>query len=185
MLAELTRVASAWPLAVSLAAAVAAHGLLAGRRRTALNEALHELRRPLQALVLATPPAAARTGSGGDLPLQAELALKRLDREINGGPEVAVRAPVAIAERLQAALERWRGRAQLAGARLDLKSELGGAMVSLDRVGFDQALDNLIINAIEHGGERIAVAAELDAEVLRVTVKDSGRAGPRRPPRPA
>lgn len=183
MLAELTHVGSLWPLAATLAAAAGTHGLLAGRRRTALNEALHELRRPLQALALSTPAESA-IRSAGDLSLQTALALRRLDREINGGPDVAVRGPVAIAERLQAALDRWRRKAELAGASLDLRSELGAAIVSVDRVGFDQALDNLISNAIEHGGARIDVAAELDSEVLRITVMDSGRAGgpaPRRP----
>src|SRR4249919_2186392 len=49
---ELAEVVAAWPLGATLAAAVAVHGLQVGRRRSALNEALHELRRPLQALAL-------------------------------------------------------------------------------------------------------------------------------------
>lgn len=185
MLAELTRIDSIWPLALSLAGAVTARGLVVGRRRTALNEALHELRRPLQALVLSAPPTKAATGAGSDLPLQAALALKRLDREINGGPEVAIRSPVVVAELLEAALRRWRRRAVLAGASLDLKAELGGVVASVDQAGFSQALDNLIINAIEHGGARIVVGAALDSGVLRVGVTDSGRPGqpsPRRRP---
>ncbi len=47
-----------------MAATVAAQGLRAGRRRTALNEALHELRRPLQAVALASGPGVA--AAGGD-----------------------------------------------------------------------------------------------------------------------
>jgi signal transduction histidine kinase len=177
MLAELTRIDSVWPLALSLAGAVTARGLVVGRRRNALNEALHELRRPLQALVLAVPPTQTAAGTGSDLPLQAALALKRLDREINGGPEVAVRSPVVVAELLEASLRRWRQRANLAGASLDLKAGLGGVIASVDQAGFSQALDNLIINAIEHGGARIVVGAELDSGVLRVGVSDSGRSG--------
>ena len=44
---ELAQLVAAWPLGVSLAAAAVAQGIHAGRRRSALNEALHELRRPL------------------------------------------------------------------------------------------------------------------------------------------
>lgn len=56
-----------WPVAASLAVAVVAQGLRAGRHRTALNEALHELRRPLQAIALAAgPPGAAPGGVEGD-----------------------------------------------------------------------------------------------------------------------
>lgn len=62
-----------------------------GHKR-ALNRALHELRRPLQALVLleegsgrlaATPPAASRRG----LLELAVSALRDLDGTINGGPK--------------------------------------------------------------------------------------------------
>ncbi|MGC1852531.1 MAG: hypothetical protein WA687_08850, partial [Solirubrobacterales bacterium] len=59
---ELVEIVVSWPVAATMAAVVAAQGLRAGRRRSALNEALHELRRPLQAIALvgarspASPP---------------------------------------------------------------------------------------------------------------------------------
>ena len=66
--------------------AVTAQGLRAGRRRSALNEALHELRRPLQAIALAVlgPRVGAPPVSRARCELAA-AALERLDREINGG----------------------------------------------------------------------------------------------------
>jgi signal transduction histidine kinase len=175
MLAELTRIEAGWPLAVSLAVAVAAQGLVAGRRRTVLNEALHELRRPLQALVLRTGPSGAE---GAGLPEQAALALERLDREINGGAAAERRQLVEVAALLDEAVRRWQGRAALAGCTLRLRDHCAAATVSGDRGAVAQALDNLIVNAIEHGGSRVIVGAELDAPCIRLVVADSGLAVP-------
>src|SRR6185369_16775982 len=50
----------AWPLALSFATVVAAERVRARRRRELLNRSLHELRRPLQALVLQARNAVAR-----------------------------------------------------------------------------------------------------------------------------
>ncbi|HSS32338.1 MAG TPA: ATP-binding protein [Solirubrobacterales bacterium] len=176
MLAELTRVAAGWPLVVSLAAALVAQGLLAGRRRMSLNEALHELRRPLQALVLVAPTSAAGKREA-DLPLQAARALERLDREINGGGTPARRDPVAIGPLLEAAVRRWQGPAVAAGATLR-REGCAEATLSGDPDGLSRALDNLIVNAIEHGGPLVSVGAELAPPVLSLTVADSGQVAP-------
>jgi signal transduction histidine kinase len=182
MLAELTRIEAGWPLAVSLAAAVAAQGLLAGRRRTALNEALHELRRPLQALVLSVGPGEAK---GADLSQQTALALERLDREINGGAAAERCELIGLVALLDAAVRRWQEKASLAGGSLRLREDCAEVTVSGDRGAIAQALDNLIVNAIEHGGPRVLVAVELAAPVVRVVVADSGRRGSRRGRRPS
>jgi nitrogen fixation/metabolism regulation signal transduction histidine kinase len=49
-------------------------------------------------------------------------------------------------------------------------------LVSGDRSALGQALDNLIVNAIEHGGPTIVVAGRLFEGRLRIAVVDSGRA---------
>ena len=78
-MSELAQIVAGWPLALSMAATVAAQSLRNGRRRSALNEALHELRRPLQAVALAARPGV--SGAGGDDPIGlAAVALERLDR---------------------------------------------------------------------------------------------------------
>jgi signal transduction histidine kinase len=182
VLAELTRLEPGWLLAAPLAATVAAQGLLAGRRRTQLNEALHELRRPLQALVLAAAPARSTLDGGwpgeADLSAQAALALQRLDREINGGAEPEWSRPVDVGELLDAAVQRWRGRAAQDGVSLALRGACPAAFVGGYPGALAQALDNLIVNAIEHGGAEILVAAELAPAVVRITVADSGGATP-------
>lgn len=170
MLAELTRIEAGWPLALSLAVAVTAQGLLAGRRRTALNEALHELRRPLQALALAGPGAAA----GAGLSEQTALALERLDREINGGPAHDRRQQLEVMALAEAAVRRWQGKAALAGCTLRLDERCEAATFDGDRTAVAQALDNLVVNAIEHGGPLVLVGAEVSPPVVHVTVLDTG-----------
>ncbi len=165
-----------WPLAASMVAAIAAQGLRAGRRRIVLNEALHELRRPLQALALSIGPGieAPRDVDG---PVQlAAAALERLDREINGSSSFPTRGSVACQPLLQAAVGRWKARAALTEGSLELRWQAGWAIVDGDRCALAQALDNLIVNAIEHGGPSIVVAARLRNEMLRIAVVDSGRA---------
>jgi signal transduction histidine kinase len=172
----LAQIAAGWPLAASLAAAVGVQGLWAGRRRTALNEAVHELRRPLQALALAAPRAERAEPAAIEWSLQmAAVALERLDREINGESPAADRAPVSMRPLLESAVGRWKVRAALAGGTLDLEWRAGGAVVDGDRCAIAQALDNLIVNAIEHGGPAIAVAVGLGEGKLRLSVADSGR----------
>ena len=172
----LAQIVAGWPLAASLAVAVGVQGLWAGRRRTALNEAVHELRRPLQALVLAVPGAGRVEPAGIERSVQmAAVALERLDREINGEALAAANAPVLVHPLLESAVGRWKARAALAGGSLDLEWPGGEIVVDGDRCAIAQALDNLIVNAIEHGGAAIVVAARLGEGKLRVSVADSGR----------
>lgn len=173
MPAELAQLAANWPFAASLALA-AAGGLRSGRRRTALNEALHELRRPLQALALVTPAAVPEPALRGSVQM-ATAALERLDREINGETPATQMAPLPARPLLEAAVGRWRGRAALAGGSLQLRWRAGDAVVRGDRCALEQALDNLIVNALEHGGPRVLVEASADAGRLRLAVLDSGR----------
>ena len=178
MTPALAEVFAAWPLAASLAAAVAVEGLRAGRRRAALNEALHELRRPLQALALVAP---GTTLPAETSPLQgavqmAATALERLEREVNGEPVASPRGPLPARPLLGSAVGRWQARAALAGGSLDLRWRAGEAIVDGDRCQVAQALDNLIVNAIEHGGPEVVVDASVRADRLRVAVIDPGRA---------
>lgn len=173
---NLANTAAGWPLVASMAVVLTAQGLRAGRRRYALNEALHELRRPLQAIALASsgPGVGAPHGVDGSVELAA-TALERLDREINGGPAAAIRGAVRFQPLLQASIGRWRARAAMGGGSLELRWRAGGAVILGERSGLSQALDNLIVNAIEHGGPSIVVEARCRGGRLRVSVADSGR----------
>jgi signal transduction histidine kinase len=175
---ELAQIVAGWPVVLSMAAAVAAQSLRAGRRRSALNEALHELRRPLQAVALAAgPQLGGRDGAGEPIELAA-AALERLDREINGGSLVPALGTVDVdgAALARSAVARWQARVQVAEGSLELRWSAGEARISGDHSALAQALDNLIVNAIEHGGPTIVVAGRLLEGRLRIAVVDSGRA---------
>jgi K+-sensing histidine kinase KdpD len=156
-----------WWLAASMALALAALLLRDGRRRAAINEALHELRRPLQAIALAA-------GAEGSTRLAA-TALERLERAVNGGSGPAARGTVRCDSVLRSAVGRWRQRVALEGGSLELRWWAGEAVVVGDRDGLERALDNLIVNAIEHGGPTIVVEGRHREGRLCVSVADSGR----------
>src|SRR5688572_16839207 len=96
-----------WPFLVSMAVVVSARRTTA-RRRAALNRAVHELRRPLQAMALAAgSPGRRHSGSSpGSLAL-ALAALDDLDAAINGMPPALTRRPVAARPLLEGAVARW------------------------------------------------------------------------------
>jgi signal transduction histidine kinase len=164
-------------MAATVMALTAALLLRGGRRRTAINEALHELRRPLQALALSE----GSVGSPGRVETSTRLAaaaLERLDREVNGA--AALRRPAAWPERvsweevLRAAVDRWGPRALGAGGSLELRWRAGEGTIVGDRDALERAVDNLVVNAIEHGGPDVVVEGELVGGRLLVSVLDSG-----------
>ncbi|MGD9735871.1 MAG: sensor histidine kinase [Solirubrobacterales bacterium] len=170
----LDQVLGGWPCVLAIAA-IGVAGVREARRRAALNEALHEVRRPLQVLALTAPVAGTPAGDFEGPVRMAAAALERLEREINGGgAPSAVRASVVAAPLLEAAVGRWQARAALAGRSLELRCRCGSAAVSGSPAELAQALDNLLANAIEHGGSRIAVTASARAGSLRIVVSDTG-----------
>jgi signal transduction histidine kinase len=174
-MSELAEIVAGWPMVASIAMAMTARGWLAGRRRGALDEALHELRRPLQSLVLAADAGTAPDGLAGSARL-ASLALQRLEREIHGGAAPTNRELLEVRPLLQSAVGRWKARASLAGGSLELCWRAGDALAMAERFELAQALDNLIVNAIEHGGPAVRLEAEREGATLHIRVSDSGRA---------
>jgi signal transduction histidine kinase len=149
-----------------------------GHKRT-LNRALHELRRPLQALLLmeerggrpaATPPAASRRG----LLELATSALQDLDGAVNG--EAPARPPrrFSCREAVMACLERWRSQAAQAGG-IRAYWDAGPAMVEGDATRLAQALDNLVSNALEHGDPPVVVTGALVTGRIRITIANGVR----------
>lgn len=167
-----------WPALGGAGAALAA-AIRDGRRRTVLNERLHELRRPLQVLALMAPPA--EGSRSGDGPIEmAAVALAALEREINGERVPGARGIVAVRPLLEAARRRWRAQAAMFGAVLALRWDAGEAAVEGDRMALAAAIDNLIANALEHGGRSIELAADLAGDRICLAVVDSGNGAGRR-----
>jgi two-component system, OmpR family, sensor histidine kinase MtrB len=142
--------------------------------KRALNRALHELRRPLQALVLmeegsgqpaASPPAASRRG----LLEVAASALQDLDGAVNGDATAREPRRFSCREAVLAALERWRPAAARTGG-IRVYWDAGPAPVEGDAAQMARALDNLISNALEHGGPPVVLTGARVAGRIRVTI---------------
>jgi signal transduction histidine kinase len=175
--------AAGWPLAGMLALALAALAGRIARRRTAINRALHELRRPLQALALAVPAPQSDLRPASSALRLAIRALGDLERTVNGsGPSSGGAVPFDLRcgpasswELCAAAAQRWQARARLANATITLDWRAGDGVVRCDRAALAQAFDNLLLNAIEHGGPRITLGGAVRRERLLISVCDTGR----------
>lgn len=167
---ELAELAAGLPIAASFAMAGGISALREGRRRTALNEAVHELRRPLQAIALSSPAAAGREGAFESSLRMASVAIERLDREINGKPAPGRIGVVPLREVVEAAVERWHPRASREDRVLDLEWGAGDLCVPGSAVELTQALDNLISNGLDHGSGEVAVAAVRTDGLVRISV---------------
>jgi signal transduction histidine kinase len=147
-----------------------------GHKR-ALNQALHELRRPLQALVLleeGAERAAAPTASRRGLLELASGALRDLDGALNGGEPRRPPERFSSREVVLGCLERWRPLAGRRGA-FRVYWDAGSAPVEGDPDRLAQAIDNLIANAVEHGGPPIVLTGARVVGRLRITVANGIR----------
>lgn len=159
-------------LAVALVVVEAGRTFRDARRARRLNRALHELRRPLQAIALSLESAAPDVGGATACLEQARAALRDLDAIVNGGrePRTVRRAPVA--EVLDGLALRWRF------ADVDVEPDSAGAEVEADLDRLGAALDNLVANALRHGSGIVRVRATTRAGKVRFEVRDCGP-GPR------
>jgi two-component system sensor histidine kinase QseC len=162
-------VLAGWPVMLALGTGAAGVRMGTLRRRAALNRGLHELRRPLQALALAP-----EAGAPGALDL-ALAALDGLDSEINGAAPTPRRRTVDSRELVSQAVARGRPAASAGGRGLELEWLAGPAPVLGDAAALAGALDNLIANALEHGGGQVRVEGRRTAGAVRIVVADDGR----------
>ena len=172
---ELAELSTGLPVALSFAMAGGISVLREGRRRTALNEALHELRRPLQAIALAAPNGGRAEVLESSLRVAA-AAVDRLDWEINGGvaPEPFAAAP--LRRLVESAVERCRARALLEGREVNFNWTAGEPRSFGDPVDLEQAVDNLISNGLDHGEGAVGLEARRVGSVIRLVVLNRRRA---------
>lgn len=182
-------IGSGWLFVAAVALMLAFQLRRMSRLRSATNQALHEIRRPLQALALASPLGAPGGRGARDFPgpgpgrheqsgvvWQAIRAVGELDRQLNGGGRPPERTElVACRLMVDACIRRWQSRAALSGAKIRLRWAGPDALVRGDGAVLAAALENLLVNAIEHGGPAITVNALIVSKRLRIEVIDSGR----------
>lgn len=183
---------------VAVVASISTASLLIGNRlsrsrsRAALNRALHELRRPLQAMALLLPELEPVSGRGvpfrggfpqpvGPEPIrQAIDALRDLDREVNGRPRTKRKSELLAARLMaDACVRRWAAHARLNGSEIGLHWTGPDLLVRGNGSALAAALENVILNAIEHGGPSIIVSGGEVAGRVRIAVEDAGDRGVR------
>jgi len=182
------------------AAASVAVGAVLGMWRTrlarleAIARACHELRGSLTAARLGLELGRGRGELTAarlravDLELaRASLALDDLEStrvsmaldDLDGGDAprcqaVGVAEYVDMSELVADSVEAWRAAGARAAVQLVARWCGPPARVAGDRIRLAQATDNLIANAIEHGGGVVEVRGRMDDGVVRIEVRDTG-----------
>lgn len=167
---------SGWGAAGALGAVLALRESRARRRDRHLGEALHELRRPLHAAALSAAPAGAEAAGplAGSLDL-ARAALADAESALAGAGPTRRRRPVQLRSLAEAAIARWRVAARSLGGGIDLRWRAGSPWLLGDPGELSQALDNLLVNALEHGGPAITVDVSRHRDRVRIAVSDRAR----------
>jgi signal transduction histidine kinase len=180
------------PLVLASACGLALRARRLERHLRSLARPLHELRGAISALglglaLIEREPSLRRLGARFDA-LRAQLgragaAIDELDRA--RGAKAAHRNEhrqlVDVASLVGRRARAWSQLAPAYGARLRLSWRAGPMALLGDRSRLEQAVDNLISNALEHGGGDVIVEAVRRGATVRISIWDSGT-GLGRPP---
>jgi signal transduction histidine kinase len=155
------------------------------RERRFVSDASHELRTPLAALRAELELALRRKRT----PEQLEGALRSAAEETErlsqlaedllvlaraeGGRLPVRRERLAAGDLLAGVQQRYERRAAAAGRPLEIRVD-DGLELSADRRRAEQALGNLVENALRHGGGRISVRAQRQDGHVELHVRDEG-----------
>jgi signal transduction histidine kinase len=154
------------------------------RQQRFLADASHQLRTPLA--IIKAEVELAQAGTTKDDDLRATMAsigeetdrLRRLTEQLLVLAAVdehrlsLTLEPVKIVDLLEEVADRGRGRAQLQGRTIMVKSD--GAMISADRQRLEYALGNLLDNALTHGAGDLELISKRYGDVVELQVRDHG-----------
>ena len=158
---------------------------LLARERRFVADASHQLRTPLAIIKSEVDVAMMNNASPSELRAALASTGEEADRLTALTDQLLVlaaaddRMPVTrqrieVGTLLATVVERHRTRAAAAGRQIGVRA-VAGLIITGDRVRLEQALDNLLDNALRHGGGDIEVTARhQDAQVL-IAVRDHGR----------
>jgi two-component system OmpR family sensor kinase len=155
------------------------------REQRFVSDASHELRTPLAALRTELELALRRKRTRGELEAALRSAAEESERlsqlaedllvlaRSHGGQLPVRRERLAAAGLLADVRERFAHRAAEAGRPLEARAE-DGLELSVDRLRAEQALGNLVENALRHGGGRILLQARRQGGRVELHVLDEG-----------
>jgi two-component system, OmpR family, sensor kinase len=153
--------------------------------RRFVADASHELRTPLALLKAELEVALRRRRTRGELEEALRSASEETDRltrlaedllliaRSDAGELPIRRERVPVAEVLDVVAERFSGLAGERGRPLEVV-EPNGLVLDADPVRLEQALGNLVSNALAHGGGRVVLSAEPRDALVELHVQDEG-----------
>jgi two-component system, OmpR family, sensor kinase len=159
------------------------------RERRFVSDASHELRTPLAALRIELELALRRERTPEELRNALRSAAEETERIAHlaedllvlaraGGGQLPVRPePLPAADLLADVRERYARRAAEAGRPLEVQAD-DRLRLSVDRLRAEQALGNLVENALRHGGGRILLQAHRHDGRIELHVRDQGQGFP-------
>jgi heavy metal sensor kinase len=159
------------------------------RERAFVDDASHELRTPLAMHRAELELALRYAASPTELRAAIASAIEEADRLSQLAEDLLVLArsdkgqlaiklePVDVGSLLGSLRERFSARARELGRRLE-SAPPGGLAVQGDRLRLEQALTNLIDNALRHGGGPIRLWAHRNEEAVELHVSDEGAGFP-------
>jgi two-component system, OmpR family, sensor kinase len=155
------------------------------RERRFVSDASHELRTPLASLRTELELALRRERTPEELEAALRSAAEESERLSRLAEDLLVlaradagrlpvrRERVAAAELLDGVRERYEHRVVEAGRSVEVSAEQG-VELSVDRLRAEQALGNLVENALRHGGGRIVLEAQREDGRVELHVRDEG-----------
>ena len=153
-------------------------------RSALLSSVSHDLRTPLSGILGAATALIDDPGTSADAKVLAQTIQdesQRLHRivtnllditRVESGSLKVAKEWVPLEELVGSALARLEGASQGREIRVDLPEEL--PMAQVDPVLFEQALVNLLENALRHGGDPIEVDARVAGSSLILSIRDRG-----------
>jgi two-component system, OmpR family, sensor kinase len=162
-------------------------GLEAGleRERRFVADASHELRTPLALLRTELEVALRQTRSQAELEQTVQAAVAEVDRLTMLADDLLLLArsdrgalplqieQVDVLDLLESVARRFQARAKASGRGVEIEGD-SGLVVRADRLRLQQAVDNLVDNALRHGGGTVRLATHEANGQVEVHVSDSG-----------
>jgi two-component system, OmpR family, sensor kinase len=159
------------------------------RERRFVADASHELRTPLASLRAELELARRRPRSAEELQDAVRSAAEEVERLVRLAEDLLVltRAdegrlplaldPLTVRELLDAVAGRFDTRAREVGRRIEVEAPVD-AVTTADRLRLEQALGNLVDNALRHGGGTVRLAGGVENGNAELRVSDEGAGFP-------